>query len=264
MSEHSSRSSSYKVPLRDEALLDSLESAFPPKHYIIHLAHVADFHVNANLCLFGITTFIDQLNKAALNTISSAFKVKLSLIIALGRLFLEKRATVSGPPGTKDFLKAVRDFQPHAMVDEDPLMAMECLCLLATYALAADMHRMAYLYVRPPTMILYVCLVINVAQIGQASRIARAWKFDCDDGDTESCATKHAQKLWLSVCTLDQRLSASAGVSPDTGCEEQPILNSQFNNASNVEIRLNLAISNILTRVVKGISLWPVTFPFPH
>jgi hypothetical protein len=128
--------------------LDSLESAFPPKQYIIHLAHVVDFHVNTNYCFFSITTFIDQLNKMALDTVSGAFKVKLSLIVALGRLFLEKGATVSGPPGITDFLRGFRDFQPHAMVDEDPLMAVECLCLLATYAQAADMHRMAYLYVR--------------------------------------------------------------------------------------------------------------------
>lgn len=148
MSHHSSPPDSYKIPLRDETFLQSLESAFPPKNYIIHHAHVVDFHLNINHSLFNITAFIEQLNKVALSTVSGAFKVKVSLITALGRLFLEKGATVSSPPGIKDFLRALRDFQPHAMVDEDPVMAVECLCLLATYAQAADMHRMAYLYVR--------------------------------------------------------------------------------------------------------------------
>ncbi|QKX61855.1 uncharacterized protein TRUGW13939_09011 [Talaromyces rugulosus] len=233
---HSPHSDSYKVPLGDETFLDSLESAFPPKQYIIHLAHVVDFHVNTNYCLFNITVFIDQLNKVAPDTISGAFKVKLSLIVALGRLFLEKGATVSGPPGITDFLRGVRDFKPHTMTDEDPSIAVECLCLLATYAQAADMHRMAYLY------------------IGQASRIARAWKLDCGDGDIMTIGIKHTQKLWLTVCTLDQRLSATIGVSPDTGSTEQPFVSSYFNDASNIEIPLNLEIANILTRVVKVLS----------
>jgi hypothetical protein len=70
---------------------------------------------------------------------------------------------------------------------------------------------------------------------------------------------KHAQKLWLTVCTLDQRLSATIGVSPDTGSAEQPFVSSYFNDASNIEIRLNLAIANILTRVVKGTSTYSST-----
>jgi hypothetical protein len=64
----------------------------------------------------------------------------------------------------------------------------------------------------------------------------------------------HAPKLWLTVRTLDQRLSATIDASPDnSGFEEQPgMLVFYPNDDSNVEIRLNLAIANILTRVVKG------------
>lgn len=82
----------------------------------------------------------------------------------------------------------------------------------------------------------------------------RAWKLDCGKGDIEPVGIKHAQQLWLTVRTLDQRLSATIGVSPDsTGIEEQPDLPVfHFNDAFNVEIQLNLAISNMLTRVVKG------------
>jgi hypothetical protein len=143
----------YKIPLRDETFLNSLESVLPPKHRIIHLAHVVDFHTNANCCFFSITAFVDQINKVdeeALNTISDAWNMKILLIAALGKLFLEKGATVSGPPGIGEFLQALRHFQPHSTLDEDPVMVVGNLCLLVLYAHAADMHRMAYLYVRDP------------------------------------------------------------------------------------------------------------------
>ena len=72
--------------------------------------------------------------------------VKLLLIIALGKLFLEKGSDTSGPPGTKEFLEGVKNLPSNIELAQSPLISSEALALLAFYARAADLHHAAYLY----------------------------------------------------------------------------------------------------------------------
>ncbi len=142
---------SYVIPLQDETQFDPSALSLPPKDYIIHLAQVADFHLNANLFLYNHTVFLEQLSRISpqsLQTASEVWHVKLLLVIALGRLFLERGATRFGPPGIREFLQGVNALPSNIVLSQDPLMAIETLCLLAIYAQAADMHDIAYLYVR--------------------------------------------------------------------------------------------------------------------
>lgn len=124
--------------------------SLPPKDYIAHLAQVADFHLNTNNCFFSYTAFQEQLSRASpqsLQTASEVWHVRLLLVVALGRLFLERGATGFGPPGIREFLQGVNALPSNIVLSRDPLVAIEALSLLAIYAQAADMHSIAYLYV---------------------------------------------------------------------------------------------------------------------
>jgi proline utilization trans-activator len=71
---------------------------------------------------------------------------KLLLVVALGRLFLERGASSSGPPGIREFLQGA-DLPSTLVLRQDPVIALETLCMLAIYAQAADMHEVACLHV---------------------------------------------------------------------------------------------------------------------
>ncbi|PMD32536.1 hypothetical protein L207DRAFT_518459 [Hyaloscypha variabilis F] len=84
---------------------------------------------------------------------------KLLLVVALGRLFLERGASSSGPPGIREFLQGA-DLPSTLVLRQDPVIALETLCMLAIYAQAADMHEVACLHT------------------GDASRLARTCGID--------------------------------------------------------------------------------------
>jgi hypothetical protein len=73
---------SYIVSLQDDTQFDS--SALPPKDYIMHLAQVVDFHLNANPFYSNHTIFPEQLNRTSSHSLQTAldiWHVKLLLVI---------------------------------------------------------------------------------------------------------------------------------------------------------------------------------------
>ena len=54
----------------------------------------------------------------SLQTTIGVWRVKLLLIIALGKLFLEKGATAYGPPGMQEFLQGVHDLSSNIILAE--------------------------------------------------------------------------------------------------------------------------------------------------
>jgi hypothetical protein len=101
------------------------------KDYIIHLADVASFHLNSTHYFFDCSGFKEQVEKT-FRTLSQAtrlWQVKLLLIVALGKLFLEKGASESGPPGVTEFRQGVSALPSSIVLSQDPLTAIEVLCL---------------------------------------------------------------------------------------------------------------------------------------
>ena len=96
----------------------------------------------------------------------------------------------------------------------------------------------------------------NLPQTGQASRIARSCKLDNEWHLYEPDGQNHVQKLWWTVCALDQRQSAVVGAVPDYLSQEQINRNlSEDNNPGNafsLPLRVNLCLANLLTRVMTG------------
>ncbi|RDW71016.1 hypothetical protein BP6252_07579 [Coleophoma cylindrospora] len=237
---------SYMICPQNETLSDTSALNLPPKDYIIHLAQIADFHLNTNYLVFDYPAFLDQLNSTPLQSLKKAsevWHVKLLMVIALGRLFLGRGATSFGPPGIREFLQGVNALPSNVVISQDPLMAIETLCLLATYAEAADMHSAAYLF------------------SGQASRLARSCGLDKKRGlskDLESTGQDYKQNLWWTICVLDQKRSATIGANVDYQVQEpnDSLLSSHrhFGSISSLALRFNLLVANQLTRIMTAFS----------
>ncbi len=99
----------------------------------------------------------------------------------------------------------------------------------------------------------------HVGKTGQASRIARCCELNreshlCDD--LEPSRQNDAQKLWWTVCVLDQRHLATIGTSPEYLVEEQNDIllspDTYPSSASSFTLRFNLSVANLLTRVMAG------------
>ncbi|KAE9382229.1 hypothetical protein N431DRAFT_476868 [Stipitochalara longipes BDJ] len=237
---------SYSMSLRCGSPLESLALSLPPKDNIIHLAQVADFHLNANCLFLNFSGFLQRLNGASiksLQTASGVWRVKLLLVIALGRFFLERGATSSGPPGIREFLQGTHDLPPTLILRQDPVIALETLCLLAIYSQAADMHEVAYLYT------------------GQASRLARSCEIDQEgrlDDNFKPLGKNDVQKLWWTVCALDQRHSAVSGVSPDYVAQEEQdkehSAEKDLCTSSSFTQWFNFSVANQLAKIMKVLS----------
>jgi hypothetical protein len=122
----------------------------PSRSFIGHLAQVVDFHLNTNYFFFHLAALQEQINTSELHSLphtSILWHVKLFAIVAMGKLLLEKGATIFGPPGIREFLHAVHILPSNIALTQEPLMAIETLSLLAIYAQSADLHEAAYLYV---------------------------------------------------------------------------------------------------------------------
>lgn len=83
----------------------------------------------------------------SLESASSLWHTKILAILALGKLFMEKGASAFGPPGVREFQRAVAILPTTVALSQEPLIAIETLLLLSIYSQAADMHHVAYLYV---------------------------------------------------------------------------------------------------------------------
>src|ERR1700712_1948417 len=78
----------------------------------------------------------------------------------------------------------------------------------------------------------------------------------CLANDLSATSNDRAQKLWWSVCVLDQRLAATVNATPDS------LIHQRYNNsislvenpehARGFRLRANLSICNILTKVMTG------------
>lgn len=254
----------YTISIPDDT---STSLFIPPKAHVSHLAQITDFHLNANHYFFDYSTLDEQWGRASSQAAQSRpniWHVKILMIIAFGKLFLEKGGTHHGPPGIQEFLQCVKTISTVTSISQDPLPTMETLCLMAYYAQAADMHTAANLYVS----VLLKRRTQQTAydnQIGQASRLARSFRLDQtlsgprDTSNSVAFSHLRLQKLWWNICVLDQRLAATIDATPDVCFDKQLNqvgLDKTHESSSDFGLRATLSIATVLMRVTAGIGLW--------
>ncbi|GAD95688.1 predicted protein [Paecilomyces variotii No. 5] len=235
---NSGSNTTYTILRQDAAPYDSSVPGLPHRDHIAYLAQVVDYHLNVNHRFLHLPTFLKQLKETSQQSmpISPIWRAKLWMVVALGKLFLENGATVSGPPGAAEFLESTRALPSQIVLDENPIMAIETFCLLALYAQSADLHRIAYLY------------------ISQANRMGHAWKLGDNHNhnhiaELEFAGENHIESLWCTVRILEQRSSATIGVVSDYNIHKQQYGSNQFGglpNHTSAALQFNLSISNML------------------
>lgn len=215
-------------------------ASLPQHDYIVHLAHVVDFHLHAS-CLFDgypvSTRRVDDTMPSLSNTESKIWYMQVSAVIALGRLFLEKGGTGSRPPGFQEFLQGMNAVPSNAILCQYPLVATEALCLFAVYAEAANMHAVAYLYISQAVAVARCCNLDGQKEVSE---------------EIESGKVETARRLWYTGCILDQRYSAAICVVPNYPTQDGDRLFSDGRQdlASDTISLLNLAITCHLTRLI--------------
>ncbi|CAH0020159.1 unnamed protein product [Clonostachys rhizophaga] len=232
---------SYDISFRDVPEFDHSTIQLHSKDYIAHLADVSSFHLNSTHYFFDCSGFKEELEKTfhTSSQTTRLWQVKLLLIVALGKLFLEKGASKSGPPGVTEFRQGVNALPSTILLSQDPITATEVLCLLSFYAQAADLHETSYLY------------------IGQAARLTRlaSFKRACRNSESSDSQRRCALSLLYTVYVLDRRHSAVifetiGDLNEKVDIADQCEITSEDDLDSRVQI--SMSIANILTRVTKG------------
>ncbi|KIV82671.1 hypothetical protein PV11_04765 [Exophiala sideris] len=245
-----SQRSTYEFSRHTERGNGVIVTSLPPKSYISHLAQVCDFRLNPSQYCFDLLKFQKRLDKSdlsSLETTSSVWHANILAILALGKLFLEKGASVIGPPGVREFQRAISVLPTTIILSQDPLTTIQTLLLLSMYSQAADMHSVAYLYT------------------GQAAGLMRSsglmkrpWPMvgsdtvDADQRHTLECV----QKLWWTVCLIDQKqaftIDAEANC-PIVEVDDNALsLGLVYEHADRSLLRTHLSVAEFVTRV-KGV-----------
>ena len=99
-------------------------------------------------------------------------------------------------------------------------------------------------------------------ETGQASRLARSSGLGGEGhlySNLEPAGQSHAQKLWWTVCMLDQRHSATIGANPDFLVQEQnhsPLSSPRnLESASDYRLWFSLSVTNLLSKAMTGKNL---------
>lgn len=143
------RTYSHRVPT-ESPFTHTPSQCLPSMDLVVHFIQIADLHLNNTLRFFDSNKILNQLSPDALQFPDSGLnirQVQLLMIIAFGKLFREKGATKPHPPGYEDFLVADQYLPSHISLTQEPILAVETLCLLSQYSRAVDLHELAYLYV---------------------------------------------------------------------------------------------------------------------
>lgn len=129
--------------------LSQIEEALPSREYAKYLAETTLFHLGEIYHVFVKDSFMVNLDQfyddgSISKPLSSAWHVQLLLVIAFGKLFLQRGTSPLGPPGAREFLRALRLQEDVLDFWDDPSLRIEILCLISLYLLTADMRPTAY------------------------------------------------------------------------------------------------------------------------
>lgn len=134
--------------------LDLSELELPSAEYAEYLTNTFYFAFSPLYYFFDRNVFFDNLRKFYVNQRSGGaseptlWLVKMLLVFAFGQSILNKEAGPRGPTGYAYYAKAVESLPNPHFLFQDPVQAVEILCLLALFSQAIDMRFAGIQYVR--------------------------------------------------------------------------------------------------------------------
>ncbi|KAL7622540.1 hypothetical protein AAE478_008047 [Parahypoxylon ruwenzoriense] len=175
----------------------------PAMDYAFYLYNTAKFHLGELFCVVDEASFMAQFDSFHKNPGDIArtrrlWFVEYLLLLAYGQAFLASGPRVNTPLGSQFATRAMALLPNPAQMNEEPMLAIEVLALVALYLQAVDIRVAAYQY------------------IGQALRFAYVEGLHRqipDDVVSPEFATR-CNNMWWTVYILDQEFTALMGVPP--------------------------------------------------
>ena len=141
-------------PLKWSSSLDtqSLLRMTPPHDYAMYLFSSVKFHLSHRLYLFDEAAFGERVvafYEDPQSTIEHCqlWYCQFLIILALGKAFLEPTRRHAAPTGFDLFAQAISLLPPVPEMQNDPILAVEVLALVALYMYCVDLRASAYTYV---------------------------------------------------------------------------------------------------------------------
>lgn len=218
--------------VRNAIGLGSDPTAFqlPPLQRTKYLAETAYFHLGELYHVFDRDRFMAQVDDfyqsgSHQRPLHSIWHAQLLLVIAFGKLFLQRGASALGPPGATDFLRAIQLQSDDLDVGQDPVTKIEVLCMISLYLNTLDMRASAYYY------------------IGRALRIALSLGMHREQSgiDLDGHEYIRRRRAWWTIYIIDKMLSVIVGTPTSIRDEDIDISKPEVGDggtALNLHIRL--------------------------
>jgi proline utilization trans-activator len=125
------------------------QNDIPSRDYARYLTETVIFHLGSLYHIFDKELFLSRLETfyEKSQPLTDLWHTQFLLVIAFGKLFLQRGASTLGPPGAGDFLSALRLQTDFLDMWEDTVLHVEVLCLMSLYLWIADMRATAYVVV---------------------------------------------------------------------------------------------------------------------
>ena len=122
--------------------------------------------------------------------------IQMLLVFACGKSILAREATPSGQTGMNYFSQAIEGLPDIRALQQEPILAIEIICLVALFLEASDIRSASWGY------------------IGQGVRIAlqQGMNREFESGILSDADNEHRSKLWWTLYIIDRRLTSLMGV----------------------------------------------------
>ncbi|RDW74104.1 hypothetical protein BP5796_07546 [Coleophoma crateriformis] len=222
-------------------------SDLPSFDYSLYLFNAVKFYLGQLFNIIDEESFMQSLNEfyedaATKSRLSRTWYCQYLLVLAFGKAFVVTPETPSSPAGSKYAARAMGMLPDLTDIRDEPLLAIEVLCLAALYFESIDMRVAAYQH------------------IGQALRICfiEGIHREVSEGAVGSKVSQRCSTVWWTVYILDREFSALLGA-PSSVREEDitTALPSERDNslraaATTLQIQLARLTSRILTSVYQA------------
>jgi proline utilization trans-activator len=126
-------------------------SSLPSLDYSLYLTNTVKFHLGQMSHLFDEESFMQNLHRFYENEVDTAglWYLQFLLVISFGKAFLVRTEAIAGMPipGSEYFIRAMKMMPDVMDLHQDPILAIEILCLVSLYFHCADLLNVAYNYV---------------------------------------------------------------------------------------------------------------------
>ena len=146
------RDGAYGVPWK-ERVLDLSGLALPAQDYAEYLINTFSFTMDPLYYLFDKAAFLKRTQKfyedrnMGREQTLNLWHIQMIVVFAFGKSILAREAGLSGPTGAVYFARAVEALPDNFRLCQEPILAIEILCLFALFMQAMDMRLAACNYV---------------------------------------------------------------------------------------------------------------------